>query len=235
MKRLQLFTAVTAILLTGEAFAATYTTWGNAGAVNVDAGVTPDISYTSPNASPAISGDWDFAFNGTTVDFDGTLYLGDYSTYTTATFFFSSMDGTITYEGAEHALSGTAAWDAGTNTLTYSYLGASNDGSGSIYSETNSSCTGSGNISGNTVCGSFASSTPNWEGLDLNLVFSSDLSSFTGSLQGISTSGSGLTANTTTLNYAIAGAVVAEVPVPAAAWLFGSALIGLAGVKRRKS
>lgn len=37
------------------------------------------------------------------------------------------------------------------------------------------------------------------------------------------------------LTYSIAGAAVSEVPVPAALWLFGSGLLGLVGIGRRKS
>lgn len=37
------------------------------------------------------------------------------------------------------------------------------------------------------------------------------------------------------LTYSIAGAPVSEVPVPAALWLFGSGLLGLVGIGRRKS
>jgi len=70
------------------------------------------------------------------------------------------------------------------------------------------------------------------------LVFSADKSSFAGSLVGTDKSGSGLTANTTTINWQISGAVpppvTPTVPVPAAAWLFGSGLLGLAGTARRR-
>jgi hypothetical protein len=34
--------------------------------------------------------------------------------------------------------------------------------------------------------------------------------------------------------YSVSGAAITAVPVPAAAWLFGSALLGLAGIKRKK-
>lgn len=60
----------------------------------------------------------------------------------------------------------------------------------------------------------------------LNLDFASDFSSFTGELLGT-------TANNSTMSIALAGQV-APIPVPAAAWLFGSALLGLTGVGRAR-
>src|SRR5690625_7879753 len=70
---------------------------------------------------------------------------------------------------------------------------------------------------GQTVCGTWQGTTPEWEGFNLELTFSEDLSSFSGQLKAIEQSGSGLTANTTTTTFELMG----EVPVPAAAWLFG--------------
>ncbi len=235
MKRIPMIAAVAGAAMASNAFGASYSTTGTAGVITVDAFITPTLIYSSPSANPPVSGDWDFTFNGGTVDFSGEIYLGDYSTYTAASFLGSNMDGTITYVGASHLVSGTGNWDAGTNTLTYNVMGASGSGVASDYSETSSSCTGTGSIASNTVCGTASQVDPDWEGLTLSFVFSGDLSSFSGSIVGTSQSGTSLAANTTDFNYTIAGTELTPVPVPAAAWLFGSALLGLAGVGRRRA
>jgi hypothetical protein len=80
------------------------------------------------------------------------------------------------------------------------------------------------------VCTSFNQASKAWEGLALNFLFSEDRQSFAGTLQGTDTSGALLSKNTTAINWQIQA-----VPVPTAAWLFGSGLIGLAGVSRRRA
>lgn len=240
MKKLPIVAAIATAALAANASAAVVgynydaTMTGTAGVINVSAFITPTLIYSAPSANPPVSGDWTFTFvDATHVNFTGNLYLGDYSTYTSATALGSTMTGTISTVGANHAFSGTADWDAGTNTLTYSILGANGSGVATTYTETSSSCTGTGSIFGNTVCGTAGGVDPAWEGLDITLVFSSsDFSNatYTGTIAGTSISGSGLAENTTVFNYTVGG----EVPVPAAAWLFGSALLGLGGMARRK-
>lgn len=232
MKKLPLIAAIAGSTLAANAFAIPYTITGTAGAITVDAVVTPTLIYSAPSANPPISGDWDFTFNGSTVDFTGQVFLGDYSTYTQASAFGSTMTGTLSYYGAMHTVSGTGNWNAATKTFTYSVMGGSSSNGASVYSESSAStCTGSGSIFGATVCGTASSVNPAWEGLELNFVFSNNLDTFTGSIVGISQSGSSISQNTTSFNYSVGGEVV---PVPAAAWLFGSALLGLTGVARRK-
>lgn len=233
MKKLSLVAAIATAAVASNAFAAPYTTTGTAGAINVDAFITPSLTYIAPSANPPISGDWDFTFNGGTVDFTGNVYLGDFTQFTDVQSGLGNMTGTLVNYGVNHAVSGTANWDAGTNTLTYSVLGASGSGVASDYTASApATCTGTGSIFGNTVCGTAAGVDPDWEGLELTFVFAPDLSSFTGSIVGTSISGSGLAAETTEFNYSVSG--VSAVPVPAAAWLFGSALLGLGGIARRK-
>ena len=53
------------------------------------------------------------------------------------------------------------------------------------------------------------------------------------SLDGVTTAGGGAVTNTAVYSFTVDSAV-SEVPVPAAAWLFGSALLGLAGVGRKR-
>lgn len=197
---------------------------------NVQSTGTVTIVHT-PVDNPFV-GQWNFVDNGNgTADFTGNLYFGDFDTYTKVSALGSTMTGTLSVQGAEHTIGGTGSWD-GTNFSFTVPTGGGNSSIASTYTETGRSCVGSGKIFGNTVCGSASKTTPEYEGLVLSLVFSGDLSSFTGTLRTIETSGSGLTANTTTFDYAVNGA--AAVPVPAAAWLFGSGLIGLSAVARRR-
>lgn len=228
------FVAAVAAAAVSQAYSASYEVSGFNTGISVAVGTGSVTITNTPNPVP-FDGNWNFDFNGSTVDFSGNLYLGDYSSYTVVSIpFLGSMNGTITYVGANQAVAGTGNWDAGTNTLSYHIpTGGPNSSIASTYTEVSSSCTGSGSVLGNTVCGTRGNTTPEWEGLTLELTFASDLSSFSGTITAIEKSGSGLTANTTTSTYTIEG--VAEVPVPAAAWLLGSGLAGLAGIARRRN
>lgn len=230
-------------LSASSAFAATYnlvTNDDNAADYSRVAGISVSSQGTTtvtnnPNPLP-ISGQWSFDFSGgNTVDFTGVIEMNKLAQYDSVTRvsvpILGSMSGTITYDGAFHTIAGTGNWNADTRTLTYSLAsGGANSSIGSVYQETGSSCVNSGSVLGNTVCGTWQNTTPEWEGFNLELTFSEDLSSFSGVLRAIEQSGSGLTANTTTTTFELVG----EVPVPAAAWLFGSGLVGLAGIARRR-
>jgi len=201
--------------------------------IKVDASANTTVT-NDPNPLP-VSGAWDFNFNDNgTVDFVGVVEMNKLEQYDSVTkvSLLGSMTGTITYVGAYHTINGTADWDEATRTLTYDLpSGGPNSNAGSVYNETEpATCVGSGSMLGQTVCGTWQGTTPEWEGFNLELTFSEDLSSFSGQLKAIEQSGSGLTANTTTTTFELMG----EVPVPAAAWLFGSGLVGLAGVARRR-
>lgn len=236
MKKTVLLASAIAMAAASQAYSAAYEINGVNTSVDVAANAG-EITITYDPAGTPFTGDWDFVFNGATVDFSGNLYLGDYDAITDVDAgFLGSMSGVVSYVGANQMISGTGNWDAGTNTLTYNVpTGAANSSIASTYSETSSSCTDSGSIAGNTVCGAAGNTTPEWEGLTLELVFSGDLSTFSGNITAVETSGAGITANTTTLMYDIDGAAVSEIPLPAAAWLFGSGLLGLAGAARRRS
>lgn len=225
---------LSAVALSSQTFAATYSMTGSAQGVNVDSTGTVTNTYTAPSANPPVSGTWEIdQANGA---FSGNMYLGDYTTYTSVSVgILGSMNGTNVFADVNHDItSGTGSW-SGTS-YTYSIAtGGSNSGIASTYTNdvANSSCTGSGSVFGNTVCGTQGNTTGAWEGITINLDFASDFSSFTGTVTAVETSGSGITSNTATSTYNVAG--VSEVPVPAAAWLFGSALVGLAGIGRKRS
>jgi hypothetical protein len=230
-----------------------YTTTATSNGISVNAGAPTAVYYvdnalssasnkTNPTPPPpnpytlVVSGDW--CINTTTGAFTGNIAYGDYKTQTNVTG-FPTIDGRQTFVGVNQAFSGTGTWGtngSGDPTLSFSYFNTTvNGGGASVQTQTSSSCAnGQTNFLGK-VCTSFATASKDWEGLSFLFTFDSTKYQFTGTLTGTDTSGSGLTRNTTTINWNIAGIdPPADVPVPAAAWLFGSALIGLAGAARRK-
>lgn len=91
-------------------------------------------------------------------------------------------------------------------------------------SSTGTSCTYNGGGSGN-VCGSALASNSFYAQTGSIAIAPGSFGNFTGTYQS--------PLGATTVNYSV-GPVVAPVPVPAAAWLFGSGLLGLAGTARRR-
>lgn len=185
--------------------------------------------------------DWSFDFsNPSQVAFTGNIVYGDYRVQNNISGFVT-MDGRQSYYGVTQSFSGVGTYNSSTNTFTYTFQNSTSDGSGGSvesHSATATCADGATSVFG-TVCGNFNTSAGalNWEGLALNFVFSADRSSFAGSLVGTNKQGEALTASTTTINWQVAGtaAPVSEVPVPAAAWLFGSGLLGLVGASRRRA
>jgi hypothetical protein len=197
--------------------------------------VDPASGFASNKSTPAIqlerASSWVFDFtNPGAVSFSGALDLGDYRMQATIAG-VADADGRQTATGVVHTFSGIGVYDEGTNTFTYDFMDrASNGGGATLYSAAVPLACSDGQVSAfGNVCSSFAGVTPAWEGLALNFVFAEDRSSFTGSLQGINTGGSGLSRITTRINW-----YVADVPLPAAAWLLGPGLLGLAGARRSR-
>jgi hypothetical protein len=243
----KLTTALTLAILASSA-QAEYVTSGTSGTISVSAGSATSVFYTaatdgSSNTAYApinlsFNGDWTFDFSDlNNVAFTGNVNLGDYETQTNVTG-FPVIDGHISYTGANYAFSGVGSYDESSNIFSYSSSSTGSNSSGaSDFTNTGASCeNGKTSIFAN-VCGTWSGTTGDWEGLSISLGFSEDRSTFDGSIAAIEQSGSGLTANTTTINFTLDSGVnnaPSAVPVPAAAWLFGSALVGLAGLKRRK-
>jgi hypothetical protein len=195
---------------------------------------------TPPPPNPynlSVTGDW--CIDQTSGDFTGKILYGNYKTQTNW-YGIPSADGRQTFTTVEQNFSGTGTW--GTNgggfpTLYFSYLNTTvNGGGASTQIQNSASCSNGLTSLLGKVCTAFATTSRNWEGLDFLFTFNSTKYSFTGQLTGTDTAGTGLNRNTTTIIWNLAGIdPPAEVPVPAAAWLFGSGLIGLAGAARRRA
>jgi hypothetical protein len=252
MKKLALVTAIST-LATSAAFAAPVAYTGEAksgtaanqmASIVVQAGASTSVYYvnnanssasnkTQPAVQLTVGSNWTFDFsNLAAVSFTGTVVYGDYKTQTNVTG-FPTIDGRQTYTNVVQTVSGIGSYNEATNTFTFTKaLGPVNGGGASVQTQTSSTCAnGQTNFLGK-VCTSFAAASKDWEGLKLNFVFTEDRLNFAGALTATDTSGSGLTANTTTINWQISG--LTEVPVPASVWLFGSGLLGLAGTARRR-
>jgi len=249
MNKLALAAAVSAVM-TSPAFAVSWyypglATSGTAAnplaSIVVSAGVATAVYYVDPASGTASNittpatqlvnkaSTWTFDFtNLAAVAFTGNIVYGDYRTQTSVTG-TPTIDGRQSFTGVTQSFSGVGAYDEATNTLTYNFLSPSNLSGGSVQTQTSSACANGKTNTLGKVCTAFVMATANWEGLALSFVFAEDRLSFAGSLQGTEKSGSGLTAGTTKINWQ-----VQAVPVPAAAWLFGSGLAGLAGASRRR-
>jgi len=263
MKKLALVTAVST-LLASPAFAAfTQTYHGTAksgsganatstdgqlnNGIQVSTGFPTKVWYvdtasgtasnkTAPAIQLSVATNWTFDFTDpSAVAFTGDIQYGTYTTQTSVTS-FAAVDGRYTIYNALQQFSGTGTWNASTRTLTYTNaIGGLNAGGASVGTNTGGTCVNGATSSFTTVCGSATTATPDWEGLTFSFVFSADKSTFAGALVGTDKSGAGLAATTTTINWQISSyEVFPIIPVPAAAWLFGSGLLGLAGTARRR-
>jgi len=260
MKKLALAMAVSAVIASPTfAAAVAYTgtaksgTGANAtstvGTINngiqVSAGSTTKVWYvntalgtasnkTAPAIQMNVASNWSFDFsNLAAVTFSGNIQYGTYATQTSVTG-IATVDARYTIQNALQTFSGTGTWNAATNTLTYNKQVSGTTGGATVGTNTGGQCVNGATSFLAKACDSATAATPSWEGLQFSLVFSADKLTYTGSVTGTDRSGSGLTANTTTINWQVSGSTPNPVPVPAAAWLFGSGLIGLAGTARRR-
>lgn len=149
---------------------------------------------------------WTFDFTDpAAVKFTGKIVYGDYRTQTNVTGMVT-IDGRQSYEGVVQTVEGIGAFDPATNTFTYNYASKKvNDGSASKETHKAASCVNGETSFLGEVCKSFSSASPGLEGLSLKFVFAPDKSSFSGTFQGTDTSGSGMSANSTLINWMIKG------------------------------
>jgi hypothetical protein len=241
MKRAALATAVS-IATSSAVLAESYQAEAYASTLNaivISAG-SPTVQYYVDNAAGTASnksgtgldaevplfksGGWTFDFtNPAAVTFTGNLQMGDYKTQVIVGAPTQS-DARQTFYGVVHSFSGVGTYDEGTNIFSYTKLaGTANSGGGSVYSADSAATCANGQTSFlSNICDGFAASSRDWEGLSIQFIFSEDRSSFGGYFQGIDKFQT--VGGSATITWA-----VSSVPVPAAAWLFGSGLIGMAG------
>ena len=223
-----------------------YTTSATSNGIVVTASATTNVYYVNTtstashtsNPGPStliVTGDW--CIDTTTGEFEGNIAYGSYKTQTNVTG-FPTIDGRQTFTDVNQHFEGTAVWDnvPAQPTLTFTYMNTVvNGGGASTQSETSSSCANGKTSLLGKVCSAFSTASKNWEGFKFSFVFNNSTKySFTGTMEGTDTSGSGLASNSTAIKWNVAGIDPPAVPVPAAAWLFGSALVGLAGAARRR-
>lgn len=247
-----------AVGLAVQANAAQYNVTGNLDATKV-VGATATPSLTLNPASPAFSGIWDidtatgtllggFDFDPYTVDIKVSVFitLTGQVTQSNAVYRFDGGAGNASYNAATHTLTMgqelnyTSA--SGNSPVKLLWNGSADPGHG-LTAGTAGVCTGS-----STICNGqdqIFLANPDLERFYLSLTFDgltqgdgiNIFSHFTGTAVSVDVGGSvslGNTGNSWT-RYTFTGSLVPEeVPVPAAAWLLGSGLAGLAGVARRK-
>lgn len=245
-----------------QAQAASYTVTGSLNGVNtVGASFDPTLRVhagttaysTAASNWPTFSGAWDILTSGSGGSISGIF--GDFEQYSTSVSVTLAGTAVINQPNLVYSFNGgTVAYNAGTRTLTL--------GQTLVYSNTDSGITNgaasnatlkfdtaNGAIAGSCLPASSVICTnqvthflgkPDLEKFYLSLTFSEDFSTFSGFAVGADVGGgSGLTATGNTwYSYSFNGAIVPpetpEVPLPAAAWLFGSGLLGLAGITRRR-
>src|SRR5690625_2163615 len=157
-------------LMAAQVWAAPYNLDADQSAVTgIDVQVSTGTTTVTNDPSPLpVDGSWTFDFDGSDqVAFTGVINMNRLAPYDSVTAVdtpLGNMEGTISYEGASHSISGVASWDAATRTLTHELpSGGPNSSIGSSYTETASSCQGEGNVVGQTVCGTWGATTPEWE------------------------------------------------------------------------
>jgi len=111
----------------------------------------------------------------------------------------------------------TGNYDAGTRTLTYTQAGLT-------YLSEPFVCTAFGSVQ----CATPGVPSMGIESFNLALLFDADLAAFTGTGTRTFSYQNG---SSVTTAFSFSGTAV---PVPAAAWLFGSGLLGLAGAARKR-
>ena len=150
---------------------------------------------------------------------------------------FGSMGGTITYDpdGSPVLVNGTLFGDSGTLEVDYD-TGSELFGvffnspySWDLISGVGAGTFACGDADGGTTCASVAPQQSDWDYVQVTPHSFVDNGDGTGSINL-----DAVNARLDTFNWSLAGDVVSAVPAPAALWLFGSGLIGIAGVARRK-
>jgi hypothetical protein len=217
---------------------------------------------TAASTWPTFTGVWNLNTSGNTGTVSGIF--ADFVQYSTSInvgifgtavvnqphLVYSFQNGTVAYDAASRTLTVGQA-------MTYSDLPDKNNGPAIavlnaqtsdgtlLFDRAHGALDGVCTVATGTVCSGQALQfipKPDLERFYMTLTFSSDFSSFTGTAVGADVGGTlpaGKTGNTW-VNWSFSGTLVPSepptptVPVPAAAWMLGSGLVGLAGVARRR-
>jgi hypothetical protein len=250
--------AVSILAAAAQSHAATYDVTGSLAAINtIGATSTPTLwihpgstTYsTAATTWPTFTGTW-------SVDPAAGAISGifsDFEQYSTSIRALGTLTAVVDQPHLVYSFNGgTVTYDEATRTLTLGQTLVQNGPSTSNTQTSDATLlfdTANGSIPGvcsnnATICAGQAQqflAKPDMERFYLTLTFSSDFSSFTGSAVGADVGGAivgypGTTGNTW-YKWDFAGTLADDaptVPVPAAAWLLGSGLAGLAGVARRR-
>lgn len=223
-KTIKLLSALALTAALAPAYAATY---------NVDAAITGyqyqdvpgnpfPVTITSiyTPTQPTAGGLWSLDTANPSVQ--GDLDYAPFNTHTSILVPVFDVSGWVNfyYPHSQSEVVGSAgSYDAATRTLSLTGVLFNDIGEWGV-------CTASPGFS----CPEPGSTETRGSGsIDITLIFSADLRSFTGT--GIHTFAHG-DGSADLTSWSFNGA---EVPVPAAAWLFGSGLLGLAGLARRRA
>lgn len=256
MKIMKSLLAVSILAAAAQSHATVYNVTGTLDGVNT-VGATSDpklyvhagsTAYsTTGNQWPSFAGQWDISIAGASGSISGIFsdfvqyatsvnagILGGTASINQPNLVYSFNGGTVTYNSVTRTftLGQTMTWSATDNQINNNQSSDATLKFDVANGAVPGVCSGSSTIcSGQTT---HFLSKPDMERFYLTLTFSPDFQTFTGTAVGADVGGSlpiGVTGNTW-YTYSFSG--VAAVPVPAAAWLMGSGLLGLAGVARRR-
>lgn len=252
--------AVSILAAASQSHATVYDVTGSLAGINTIGATSAPTLYIHPGTTaysttgttwPTFTGTWDLTTSGSSGSISGIF--SDFVQYSTS---IRVLNGLLTAVVNQPHLvysfnGGTVSYNAATRTFTLGQAMTFNGPSTNNNQTSNASLkfdTANGAVAGTcsnnvTICTGQQEqflAKPDLERFYLSLTFSEDFSTFTGTAVGADVGGAitgGNTGNTWyswTFNGVAQPTTTPEVPVPAAAWLLGSGLAGLAGVARRR-
>lgn len=183
--------------------------------VLVDAATSTQVTHWPAGADPdgehkplAVDGQWQFTWDDSkpgSVTFTGVIVLGDHFTFTDA----GRLGGKTqqNFYGYSHTVEGVAQWDAATDTLSFERAPKARDagGASTVGQDKPANCEKISGMFASKGCSAFMDSNPELEGVQLNLGFGEDRTSFKGTIKLIHFSGSGMTKAETVITASLGG------------------------------